>query len=84
MGPRVHGLHSCYDEDADFTDYFLLCTVFTHSGISEHLLYSKLYLVTGDTEADWALSLILTRTKEAHQLVNFVLDPPLDNPPPLT
>ena len=82
MGPRVHGLHSCYDEDADFTDYFLLCIVFIHSGISERLLYSRLCLITGDTEADWALSLILICTKGAHQLLNFVLDLPLDNPHP--
>ena len=78
----MHGLHSCY-EDANFTDYFLLCIVFIHSGMNEHLLYTRLYLVTGDAEVNWALSLVLICTKEAYQLVNLVLDPSLEtNPPP--
>lgn len=64
----MRGLLSGSDEDADYTDYFLLHVVFIHSGIGEHLLYSRLYLVTGDTGA---VSLSLICTKEAHQLVNL-------------
>ena len=41
----MRGLLSGSDEDADYTDYFLLHVVFIHSGIGEHLLYSRLYLV---------------------------------------
>ena len=51
--------------------------------MNEHLLYTRLYLVTGDAEVNWALSLVLICTKEAYQLVNLVLDPSLEtNPPP--
>ena len=49
--------------------------------MNEHLLYTRLYLVTGDAEVNWALSLVPICTKEAYQLVNLVLDPSLETTP---
>lgn len=81
LAPRVHGLSCCYDKDVGhLIIFYLLCIAVIHSGIHEHLLYARHYLGFGDIEVNQAQCLILTRVKEAYELVSFVLGPSLYSP----